>query len=418
MFVSHAWKYAFYDVVVAAMEQYASKDSDAYFWFDLFTNDQNKVAEKDFNWFSDTFRNSIKNIGKVLLILSPWDDPMPIKRAWCLFEIYQALEENSVEFTIDLPGSQKEELKAAVIKKPECVIQALSDIQAQNAQAAVNSDREMIFKVIQESDGGFSHVNQNVKTGLRSWYINQLQLLAQQDPDNDRFHIHTAYVMHEFGFLDESLQYYTDLLSKRPADEQEEEALAEIYNNMAIVYRDKCELDKALEYYNKSLSIRLNILGEKHPDVASSYNNMANVYSDKGDDDKALEYHNKSLYIRLNTLGENHPDVATSYNNMGEVYREKGELDKALEYYNKSLFIWLNTLGENHPHVATSRENIEIVRRMKGDHDKALQVHNKLHSADNPEARVSTDADDTLRQEQQSNHVPSVSKVSCVCSIL
>ena len=304
----------------------------------LFTNDQNKVAEKDFNWFSDTFRNSIKNIGKVLLILSPWDDPMPIRRAWCLFEIYHALEENSVEFTIDLPGSQNEELKAAVTKDSRCVIRALSDIQAENAQAAVNSDREMIFRVIQESEGGFSKVNQNVKRGLRSWYINQLQLLAQQNPDNERFLINTGWVMKSFAFLDESLQYYTDLLSKRPADEQEEESLAEIYNNMAIGYRDKGELDKALEYHNKSLTIKLNTHGENHPHVAISYNNMANLCSDKGELDKALEYHNKSLSIRLNTLGENHPGVANSYNNMANVYSDKGELDKALEYHSKSLY--------------------------------------------------------------------------------
>ena len=88
----------------------------------------------------------------------------------------------------------------------DCVIQALSDIQAEKAQAAVNSDREMIFKVIQESDGGFTDVNQNVKRGLRSWYINQLHLLAKQDPGNDRFHIHTGNLMYEFGFLDDSLK--------------------------------------------------------------------------------------------------------------------------------------------------------------------------------------------------------------------
>ena len=68
--------------------------------------------------------------------------------------------------------------------------------------------------------------------------------------------------------------------------------------------------------------------------------------------------------------------------------------------------------------MATSRENIEIVRRKKADHDKALQVNNKYHSAHNPETRVSVDAEDKLRQEQQSNHVPSVSKASRVCSIL
>ena len=77
---------------------YASKDPNAYFWFVFFINNQNKVAEKDFDWFSFMFRNSMKNLGKVLLILSSWDDPILIKRAWCLYEIHQALEVKSVEF--------------------------------------------------------------------------------------------------------------------------------------------------------------------------------------------------------------------------------------------------------------------------------------------------------------------------------
>ena len=38
VFISHAWRYSFYDVVVEVMEQHACEHPDAYFWFDLFTN--------------------------------------------------------------------------------------------------------------------------------------------------------------------------------------------------------------------------------------------------------------------------------------------------------------------------------------------------------------------------------------------
>ena len=69
--VSHAWKYRFYDVVVKCMEQHAVTNPNAYFWFDLFTNDQNSVANKDFEWFSSTFGNGVREIGQVLLVLSP-----------------------------------------------------------------------------------------------------------------------------------------------------------------------------------------------------------------------------------------------------------------------------------------------------------------------------------------------------------
>ncbi len=35
---------------------------------------------------------------------------------------------------------------------------------------------------------------------------------------------------------------------------------------------------KALEYYEKSLKIRLKLLGEEHVDTAANYNNIGFVY--------------------------------------------------------------------------------------------------------------------------------------------
>ncbi len=40
--------------------------------------------------------------------------------------------------------------------------------------------------------------------------------------------------------------------------------------------------DKALEYYHKSLRIKLKVFGEIHPDIAGSYNNMGNIYKNIG----------------------------------------------------------------------------------------------------------------------------------------
>ena len=56
VFVSHAWKYPFVEVVVDVMEQYNKRNPDTYFWFDLFTNDQNAKDKKDADCYSTTFR--------------------------------------------------------------------------------------------------------------------------------------------------------------------------------------------------------------------------------------------------------------------------------------------------------------------------------------------------------------------------
>jgi tetratricopeptide (TPR) repeat protein len=50
--------------------------------------------------------------------------------------------------------------------------------------------------------------------------------------------------------------------------------VASSYNDIGLVYDDKNQYDRALEYLFKSLELRKDIFGEKNNDVASSYNNI------------------------------------------------------------------------------------------------------------------------------------------------
>ena len=145
VFVSQAWSYSFYDVVVDAVEQHAKEHPNAYFWFDLFRNNQNEVASKDFYWFKTTFRGGVREIGEVLLVLSPWNDPMPIQLAWCLFEMFTALEDENVRLHIKIPSNERSMLKSALAQDSKYLVQALSDIQAQKAQAKFERERDLIF---------------------------------------------------------------------------------------------------------------------------------------------------------------------------------------------------------------------------------------------------------------------------------
>lgn len=76
---------------------------------------------------------------------------------------------------------------------------------------------------------------------------------------------------------------------------------------------------------------------------------MGVIYQKKGDTVQALVNHQKSLSIRLSIYGEHHPDVAQSYKNIGLVSSHQG--DFANENYQKSLSIMLNTFGESHAEV-------------------------------------------------------------------
>ena len=44
------------------------------------------------------------------------------------------------------------------------------------------------------------------------------------------------------------------------------------------------------------------------------------MYDIQGDYKQALEYYNKSLQVKIKVLGKNHPDTADTWNNMAMVY--------------------------------------------------------------------------------------------------
>lgn len=122
-------------------------------------------------------------------------------------------------------------------------------------------------------------------------------------------------------------------------------------------------------YYEESIEVNLRFIklseqtNGQNETTAMSYNNIGAIYDDLGDYDKALEFHNKALEIRKDVLEENHPDTAASYNNIGIVYDELGDYDKALEYHNKALEIFEEVLGESHPYTQQTLQNIAIAKQ-------------------------------------------------------
>ena len=68
---------------------------------------------------------------------------------------------------------------------------------------------------------------------------------------------------------------------------------------------------------------------KKRSKTAGNYLDEGNTYSDKGDLDKAIELYQKSLSVN--------PRYDKAYFNMGNMYRRKKEYDKAIELYKKAI---------------------------------------------------------------------------------
>ena len=78
------------------------------------------------------------------------------------------------------------------------------------------------------------------------------------------------------------------------------------------------------------------VLGPQHPDVATTLNNLAGLYRQMGDYEKALPLYQRALEISEKVLGPQHPDVATTLNNLAGLYRQYGRLRKSTPTLSKS----------------------------------------------------------------------------------
>ena len=78
------------------------------------------------------------------------------------------------------------------------------------------------------------------------------------------------------------------------------------------------------------------------------YNNIANVYYSQGHYEKALEHHQKSLEIKIKVVGHVHPDVANSHMGIGNVLDDMGKHEEAIVEHHKALEVFLAVHGQEH----------------------------------------------------------------------
>ncbi|EGD78776.1 TPR repeat containing protein [Salpingoeca rosetta] len=392
VFVSHAWRYKIADVLNVllefAEEQARKEDSQpVFFWFDLFMNNQNAnvTANLPQEWWSTTFKESIANIGRVLLVLMPWRDPVPLTRAWCLWEIFCGISNEGTELNIRLPNSEEKALEEAIRGDYEAVTNMLVRVQAERAEAFNPRDKDMIFEAIRDGVG-FAALNQAVKDQLRAWCLEKavaaVEVMQARGEDKTKAFAHLCHVvglvLNTFGEHDQAIAYFQKALQIRLRTEGEKgENVAALYSNLGNVYFSQGQYDKAIEFYEKALAIRVETLGEKHLSTANTYNNLGNAYCSKGEYDKTIVFYDKALAIKLELLGDKHPSTADTYNNLGLAYADKGEYDTAIQHYEKALAIRVEMLGEKHPSTADTYHNLGNAYADKGEYDKAIELYEK-----------------------------------------
>ena len=85
--------------------------------------------------------------------------------------------------------------------------------------------------------------------------------------------------------------------------------------------------------------------------MAKSYNNIGLVYDSQGKYDDALDYYQKSLKIKITAVGSDHPDVAISKFNIASLLRNMDKAAESKQMFTEAAGIFRAALGADHPHT-------------------------------------------------------------------
>ena len=229
-FVSHAWQFKFLDVV-RALEAFFADKPGAIIWLDLVSTSQHATFDKPPEWWQHTFCTAIGAMGQMVMVMTPWDNPVYLTRAWCLIELY-ACRSSGSDFCVALPPSERARFVEEICEKAGAFYGMLSKVNTANSECSRDSDRQRIFAAVRALEGGFTGLDRSVLHTMTEWLQRQLE---------------------------------QEIAVAVAAGREDKEC--SLMSALGGLFGDRGMYDRALPIYEDCLAKRKRVLGEDHPDT-------------------------------------------------------------------------------------------------------------------------------------------------------
>jgi tetratricopeptide (TPR) repeat protein len=169
---------------------------------------------------------------------------------------------------------------------------------------------------------------------------------------------------------------HLDMLSREMLGDitNPEENLYWVFGGIGRFYYGQGLYALAENSHLRCLTATQELLGERHPDVATSINNLAGLYCSQGRYEEAETLFKQALALRQELLGERHPNIATSLNNLAGLYYSQGRYEEAETLFKQALALRQELLGERHPDVAGSLFNLATLYHQMQKHSEAMNL--------------------------------------------
>jgi serine/threonine-protein kinase len=208
-----------------------------------------------------------------------------------------------------------------------------------------------------------------------------LDLFEEAKPEKTRGEVITVHHL-----VDQGAARIEDELAEQPV------VKARITRMLGNVYFTLGSYDQAESFYEQTIALQKEHLGEVAPETATSLMNLAQAYGIKGELDQARPLLEQALAIKETALGPDHVEVAMILVSLGVLNRIQGQKQVALQYAERALKIYEVELEPIDIKIARLLNNLANLYRDGGRYDEAdaalrrsLTIFEEKAGADHPQ---------------------------------
>lgn len=157
---------------------------------------------------------------------------------------------------------------------------------------------------------------------------------------------------------------------KHSLSKMQAENLCLALNNLGACYIDQRKIEKALDAFDRSISLKAEVLGAGSQSIAISYGNQGYSMLKAGKYESAEAYLRRGLKL-VEGVRIDSATMATYLNNLGDALRGQGRLVEAEAELLKALDMRKGCLNAQHPHFGYSYHNLGQLYADKGSNELA-----------------------------------------------
>lgn len=173
---------------------------------------------------------------------------------------------------------------------------------------------------------------------------------------------------------DSTSYYYEKALEIKKRIKEDPYSLAVSAYNLALVFEDQGQIEKAISNYIEAERLLLNSEIEKNF-LSDVYAGLTHVYFYSGDLTKAEEYGEKAMDVGIRSYGEFNPNMTFTYVSYANVLEARERYDEAIALLEKSLEIRKNTYGEYHRWTCEANYDLANSLMKTKDYDRAETLY-------------------------------------------